>query len=357
MHLHLWEIWWNFLNKVENKFITLFNSNLERLNFFNNKLYNGERLDDKESQELSFISKVLPELEKYKRIQEDIDYAKLSNLFDKETINDLNQALEEKGQFLEKLIAELSKEEVDEFIVEMRAGAGGEEAALFVKDLFGAYSRFLTNKRYSFEIIEMTEAESGGYSTLILEVKSPQAYEILKNEGGVHRVQRVPKTESSGRIHTSTISIAILPIYKKTDVEINSNDLIIDVYRSSGHGGQSVNTTDSAVRITHKPSGLVVTCQNTKSQIKNKEMALKVLKARLEEIERNSKTRNLQEIRNKQILGSERAEKIRTYNYLQDRITDHRAKLDFSNIPKFMQGEIEDILIEINKKIVLENQN
>jgi peptide chain release factor 1 len=327
----------------------LFSEISEKISDYNKQIATGYRLTDKESEDLSKATFLYPLLFKYHSLSEDLRFAQdQTATFDKNFTDTIEFQLKELETQIGDLIKKQSKKEVKEFILEMRAGAGGGEASLFCKDLFNAYSKYLTSIKTNIEIIEISETESGGYSTIIAEIKSKDAYELLKNEGGVHRVQRVPKTENSGRIHTSTISVAIVPILEKSNIEINPQDIRVDVYRSSGHGGQSVNTTDSAVRITHIPSGLVVTCQNTKSQIKNKEMAMKVLLARLEKQESDKLSKNIQDIRNKQIQNSDRSEKIRTYNFLQDRITDHRVKLDFSGIPKFLQGEIKPILEKIN---------
>ena len=330
----------------------LLHSASEKIDLYNDKISSGERLDKSQSEDFSSSITLFALLTKISKLDQDIEYAKQdTELFDEKTIQDLIASKESLEKELYILFDEIKSEKINSFIIEIRAGAGGEEASLFAKDIFESYTKFLAFKRYPFDVLDFTEADAGGYSTIIFEVRSQDAYKVLKAEGGVHRVQRVPKTESSGRIHTSTISVALLPIMEKAKININPIDLKIDVYRSSGHGGQSVNTTDSAVRITHLPSGLVVTCQNTKSQIKNKEMALKVLQARLEEIERTTSNNSEQNLRNSQIQNSDRSEKIRTYNYLQDRITDHRVKLDFSSIQKFLNGDIEETLVEINEKL------
>ena len=332
--------------------LELLESTSIKIDQFNNKIILGNRLSESESNELSKSIDLLPHLESYKKNNDDLEYAIASN---DSSINEFIKELSEKQIMLLKDInrklKEQQNENISEFIIEIRAGAGGEESSLFSKEIINAYIHFFDNNNVDYTFIEISQTDSGGYSFISVEIQSELAYSLLKYEGGVHRVQRVPKTESSGRIHTSTISIAILPISKHSDIEIRPGDIRIDVYRSSGNGGQSVNTTDSAVRITHLPSGLVVTCQNTKSQIKNKEMALKVLLARLQEEDKHRTSTSLNSIRTKQIQSSNRSEKIRTYNFLQDRITDHRVKLDFSNIEKFMQGEIEPILIKIKENL------
>jgi len=232
-------------------------------------------------------------------------------------------------------------------IVEVRAGTGGDEAALFAADLFRMYGRYAERRRWKIEILSSTETDGGGFREIIFEVKGKDAYSFLRYESGVHRVQRVPTTESQGRIHTSTASVAVLPEAEEVDIQINDNDLRIDVYRSTGHGGQSVNTTDSAVRITHIPTTIVVTCQDEKSQLKNKVKAMTVLRSRLFDIEQQRLATERGDVRRSQIGSGERSEKIRTYNYPQDRVTDHRIKRNLSNIPAVMNGEIDDLVQDL----------
>jgi peptide chain release factor 1 len=248
--------------------------------------------------------------------------------------------LEELEEEIRLAMVERDPNDAKNVIVEIRAGTGGDEAALFAGDLFKMLGRYADERGFSTEVLSQSASEAGGFKEVTFEVKGEGAYSVFKFEGGTHRVQRVPETESQGRIHTSTATIAVLPEAEEVEVEVDPNDLQIDVYRSSGPGGQSVNTTDSAVRITHKPTGIVVSMQDEKSQLQNKDRAMRVLRARLYERELAERQAKIASERKAQVGTGERSEKVRTYNFPQGRVTDHRIKLTSHNLEGVLAGEL-----------------
>ncbi|NPB04577.1 MAG: peptide chain release factor 1 [Thermotogae bacterium] len=271
---------------------------------------------------------------------EDEEFVELA----KEEKKELERRAEELEGELKKLLIPKDPNDEKNVILEIRAGAGGEEAALFAQELFRMYSRYAEKKGWKVEVLSMSETGLGGVKEVIAMISGKGAYSRLKYESGVHRVQRIPVTESGGRIHTSTATVAILPEAEEVDVEINEKDLKIDTYRSSGAGGQHVNTTDSAVRITHIPTGLVVTCSNERSQIQNRIKAMKILRARLKELYEREQKEKLDSARRSQVGTGDRSEKIRTYNFPEGRVTDHRIKLTLYNLQEFLDGELDQMI-------------
>jgi peptide chain release factor 1 len=265
-------------------------------------------------------------------------------------IEDLEPKIEElEGQIKSMLVPKDPRDEKN-VIVEIRAGTGGDEAALFASDLFRMYTRYAENKRWKSEILSENAIGIGGYKEVIFEIKGQGAYSKLKYESGVHRVQRIPETESSGRIHTSTATVAVLAEVEDVDIEIPDSDLRIDVYKSAGAGGQSVQKNSTAVRITHVPTGMVVACQDERSQLQNKMRAMSILRARLYEIEEEKRRSEQEQDRRSQVGTGERSEKIRTYNYPQNRVTDHRIGVSSHNLPGVMEGSIDEFIDELSTR-------
>jgi len=308
----------------------------------------------------SDISKTVLKYKEYKGIIKEIEensklFLEEKDVEFKNLINEELEKLKEKKLNLEIELKELifPKDPYDKknCIVEVRAGAGGDEAALFAGDLFRMYSRFAENNGWKTEVMSSNPTGIGGFKEIIFSIIGKEVYGKLKHESGVHRVQRVPVTESSGRIHTSTVTVAILPEVEEVELEISPNDLKIDRFRSTGPGGQSVNTTDSAIRITHIPTGMVVTCQDEKSQHKNKDKALKILRARLLDKAEREKHEELAKKRKNQVGTGDRSERIRTYNFPQNRITDHRIGLNLHNLEEVLEGNLNDLVVNLTEKL------
>ncbi len=272
----------------------------------------------------------------------------------KKELNDLSNNYKNSENKLKIFLLPKDLDDKKNAIVEIRAGTGGLEATLFCSDLFKMYEKVCTKKKWSIEIINISKSEAGGFKEIIFSVNGDNIYSYLKYESGVHRVQRVPDTETQGRVHTSAATVAVLPEAEEVDINIKDTDLRIDVFRAGGPGGQSVNTTDSAVRITHLPTGVVVSQQDEKSQHKNKAKALKILRARVYEAERKKKEQQRSENRKNQIGTGDRSERIRTYNFPQGRVTDHRINLTLHKLEEFLSGEIHE---EMNESLRLKDQN
>ena len=328
---------------------------LNRYNEISEELSKPEVLNNVElmttlSKEQSQISEIVDKYKAYKKVLSDLEEAKellndkeMAELA-KEDVNNLSTKKEELEKELEVLLLPKDPNDDKNIIVEIRGAAGGDEANIFAGDLFEMYSRYAESQGWRIEVTNAEEGAAGGYSQIEFMVKGEMVYSKLKYESGSHRVQRVPATESQGRVHTSTATVLVMPEVEDVNIDIKEQDLRIDVYRSTGAGGQGVNTTDSAVRITHIPTGIVVTCQDERSQLKNKLKALGILKARIyDEMQRKQEEELGSERRNK-IGTGDRSEKIRTYNYPQNRVTDHRINLTLMQLDRIMQGKLDEII-------------
>jgi len=304
------------------------------------------------SQEHSSLQELVAEYTRYRKLKKEIlsnnellrggdaDFSAMA----KEELKNLEPELEASTKRLQVLLLPTDPNDEKNVVFEIRAGAGGDEAALFVGELFRLYQRYGERQGWKVEVLSISPTGLGGFREIICEVSGTRVYSRLKWEGGVHRVQRVPATEAQGRIHTSTVTVACLPEADEVDVSINPNDLRIDVYRSGGAGGQGVNTTDSAVRITHNPSGLVVVCQDERSQLKNKAKAMKILRTRLLDIRMAEAAKSFSDARRTMVGTGDRSERIRTYNFPQGRLTDHRIGLTLYQLPDVMEGKIDEIV-------------
>ena len=303
--------------------------------------------------EYSYLSHLMEEYDNYLNIERQM--AETKSLIQHESDPDLKEmareefsclelSFEKSAASLKMLLIPPDPLEEKNIIMEIRGGTGGEEAALFAADLYRMYVHYAESKNWKFEIISLNETELGGYKEIVFSISGKYVYGSLRYESGVHRVQRVPETESSGRIHTSAVTVAVLPEAEETEIEIRQEDLRIDVMRAGGPGGQCVNTTDSAVRITHLPTGLVVICQDEKSQIKNKAKALRVLRSRLYDMEESKKQSERAENRKNQVGSGDRSERIRTYNFPQNRVTDHRINLTLYKLDHIMQGDLTELI-------------
>jgi peptide chain release factor 1 len=328
-----------------------------RLKELNDLMVSQEILNDRKkyadiSREYKKLEQLLNKYRSFDKTVKEINDAKDILNSDDEEMKEMAQLeindLEKRLQSIETEIEELSNPQYEEYqkncIVEIRAGTGGDEASLFAADLFRLYTKYIEKKGLKHEVLSSHTSDIGGFKEIIFLVSGDNAYGLLHFEMGVHRVQRVPVTEAGGRIHTSTVTVAVLPEIEETQFEINPNDLKIDTFRAGGHGGQNVNKVSSAVRITHLPSGMVVSCQDERSQHKNRAKAMKILRARLAAIQQQKQQAEIDQQRRQQVGSGERSEKIRTYNYPQNRVTDHRIGLSLHNLDIILEGEMDEII-------------
>ncbi len=314
---------------------------------------NNQEEYKKYMKEYSDLEEIVQKFREYKKVTSEIEEARelLEGTLEKdfrEMVQTEFEEAQEKLEIIKKqlkiMIVPRDPNDDKNVIIEIRGGAGGEEAALFAGVLFRAMTRYAERKRWKTEILDSNPTELGGFKEVVFSIEGRGAYSRLKFESGVHRVQRVPSTESSGRIHTSTITVAVLPEVEEVDVDINPNDLRIDTYRASGAGGQHINKTDSAIRITHIPTGLVVACQDERSQHKNKDRAMKILRSKLYEIAQQQQANEVAQDRKSQVGTGDRSERIRTYNYPQGRVTDHRINLTLYKLDQVLDGDLDEII-------------
>jgi peptide chain release factor 1 len=331
---------------------------LERYNKIGEELENPEVASDPSRvmnlmKERSQLEPIVKEILEYKKLIQDLESARalLEESDDEELralaqeeIDSIEAVLPEQEKKLKLLLVEPDPLDERPVIVEIRAGVGGEEAALFAGDLFRMYTRYAERKGWKVELMDSNPTDLGGFKEVVFSVEGDRVYSRLKYESGVHRVQRVPETESSGRIHTSTATVAVLPQVDEVDVEIKDEDLEIDTFRAGGHGGQNVQKNETAVRIRHKPTGIVVTCQDERSQLQNKMKALKVLRAKLYEKTLEEQQRNMSSFRRSLIGSADRGEKIRTYNFMQNRVTDHRINFTIYYLDRFLDGDLDEMI-------------
>lgn len=331
---------------------------VEKFENLTNMLAQPEIISDQQkykelSKERANLEPIVEGYLKYKKIYDEINGNReiLNSKGDPELkelalaeLEELEPKLVQAEEELKYLLLPKDPNDSKDCIVEIRAGTGGEEAALFAADLFRMYTRYAEKKGWKYEIIDMNDTGIGGFKEVIFELSGPEVYGMMKYESGVHRVQRVPTTEANGRIHTSATSVAVLPEADEVEIDINPNDLRIDVFRAGGHGGQNVNKVETAIRITHLPTNIVVTCQDERSQLKNKMKAMKVLRSRLYEIELEKQNKSITEQRRSMVRSGDRSDKIRTYNFPQNRLTDHRIGLTLYNLTEILDGNLDEVI-------------